>query len=412
MISVDSVSKTFKLYRTPSDRLKEIFLRKSFHTDFHAVNAVSFSVREGETIGIIGENGAGKSTLLKLLTGVLIPDSGHVHIDGRVTGLLELGTGFNPEFSGMENIIHNATYLGLSRSQINDRLSQIIEFTELGEFIHEPIKTYSSGMVMRLAFSVAIHADPRAFVVDEALSVGDAYFQQKCMKRILEFKASGGAIVFVSHDMNAVKILCDRAMLLNQGRAVESGSPETIINSYNYLIAHKSKGKEISYRDECITSGYGNQKAVIDNVSICGEDDQPAEIFISGRPAKIAIRITGYKDMDDITVGVLIRDRFGQDIFGTNSYHLEKEISIRAGRHVCLVYDFAELNLGPGKYSITAAVHTGSTHVEECVHWMDKCVAFEVVTGADPVFSGLLRMTPQLYFTEGMNSDFFGENLC
>jgi lipopolysaccharide transport system ATP-binding protein len=214
MISVKNISKTFKLYQAPSDRLKEILLRRCYHKNFQAVNNVSFEVQEGETLGIVGENGAGKSTILKLLTGILIPDTGSVHVSGKITGLLELGTGFNAEFSGIDNIIHNATYLGLSRSEIDKKLDTIIGFTELGEFIHEPIKTYSSGMVMRLAFSVAIHAEPRAFVVDEALSVGDAYFQQKCMKKIKDFKDNGGSIVFVSHDMNAVKVLCDQAILL------------------------------------------------------------------------------------------------------------------------------------------------------------------------------------------------------
>jgi lipopolysaccharide transport system ATP-binding protein len=213
MISVKNISKTFKLYQAPSDRLKEILLRRCYHKNFQAVNNVSFEVQEGETLGIVGENGAGKSTILKLLTGILIPDTGSVHVSGKITGLLELGTG------------HNATYLGLSRSEIDKKLDTIIGFTELGEFIHEPIKTYSSGMVMRLAFSVAIHAEPRAFVVDEALSVGDAYFQQKCMKKIKDFKDNGGSIVFVSHDMNAVKVLCDQAILLEHGSVVEQGEP-------------------------------------------------------------------------------------------------------------------------------------------------------------------------------------------
>ena len=221
MISVSNISKTFKLYKSPADRLKEIVLRRSFHRVFHALKDVSFEIQEGETLGIVGQNGAGKSTVLKLLTGILIPDTGNIHISGKITGLLELGTGFNAEFSGLDNIFLNGTYLGLSRQEIKSKLDNIIGFAELNEFIHEPIKTYSSGMVMRLAFSVAIHADPKAFVVDEALSVGDAYFQQKCMQKIKEFKNNGGSIVFVSHDMNAVKVLCDQAILLDEGHVVE-----------------------------------------------------------------------------------------------------------------------------------------------------------------------------------------------
>jgi lipopolysaccharide transport system ATP-binding protein len=397
MIIVKNISKTFKLYRKPSDRLKEIVLGRCFHKEFHAVDKVSFRVRPGETLGIVGENGAGKSTILKLLTGVLIPDEGSVDIAGRITGLLELGTGFNAEFSGIDNIIHNATYLGLSRKEIDERLDLIVEFTELGDFIHEPIKTYSSGMVMRLAFSVGIHAQPRAFVVDEALSVGDAYFQQKCMKKIKEFKDDGGAIVFVSHDMNAVKVLCDRSILLDHGRVVEYGDPETIINSYNFLIAQRSRGKEISYKDDKLTSGYGNHKVMIDQVTICDKDNNPGEIFISGHPARVNISMTCHTDIDDFTLGILIRDRFGQDLFGTNSFYLDKKISLKSKEVLVMTYDFKEFNLGPGKYSITAAIHTGPNHIDECVHWMDKCVAFEVVAGADASFTGLVRLTPHLH---------------
>ncbi|MBN1932757.1 MAG: ABC transporter ATP-binding protein [Desulfobacterales bacterium] len=404
MIFVENISKTFKLYRRPSDRLKEIVLRSCFHKEFQAVSDVSFEVREGETLGIVGENGAGKSTILKLLTGILIPDTGTVHIAGKITGLLELGTGFNAEFSGIDNIIHNATYLGLSRREIDERLDKIIAFTELNEFIKEPIKTYSSGMVMRLAFSVAIHADPKAFVVDEALSVGDAYFQQKCIKKIKGFKENGGSIVFVSHDMNAVKLLCDQAVLLEQGRLVDKADPETIINQYNFLIARKSRGDEIRYRNEEPSSGYGNRKVMIDHVSLVDENDTVSEIFISGRPFKIVVRLFGRESVENLTLGILIRDKFGQDIYGTNSYHLKKRISIKKEETIIITYAFKEFNIGPGKYSITAAIHTCSTHIDECYHWIDKGAVFEVVCGGGHVFNGLVRLTPNLYMKNGSAS--------
>ena len=397
MISVKNISKTFKLYRTPSDRLKEILLTRCYHKKFQAVKDVSLEVREGETLGIVGANGAGKSTILKLLTGILIPDTGSVHVAGKITGLLELGTGFNAEFSGIDNIIHNATYLGLSRQEIDQRLDAIIAFTELKEFIHEPIKTYSSGMVMRLAFSVAIHADPKAFVVDEALSVGDAYFQQKCMKKIKDFKDNGGSIIFVSHDMNAVKVLCDQAILLKEGSVVEQGDPETIINTYNFLIAKRSKGEEIRYQDKDPSSGYGNHKVIIDDVALIDENNNNSEIFISGHPFKIAVRLTGQETIDNLTLGVLIRDKFGQDIYGTNSYHLKKQIHIKQKQTIIITYAFEEFNIGPGKYSVTVAIHTGPTHIDECIHWMDKGAVFEVVSGDGHIFVGLARLTPDLY---------------
>lgn len=396
MIVVKNISKTFNLYRKPSDRLKEIFLRRCYHKEFHAVNDVSFEVPEGETLGIVGENGAGKSTILKLLTGILIPDTGAVHITGKITGLLELGTGFNSEFSGIDNIVHNATYLGLSKREIDNKMDTIIAFTELGEFIHEPLKTYSSGMVMRLAFSVAIHAEPKAFVVDEALAVGDAYFQQKCMQKIRDFKAEGGSIVFVSHDMNAVKVLCDKAILLDHGNVVEYGEPDAIINSYNFLIAQHSLGQKINYAEDRASSGYGNHKVMIESVTLEDKNQVQSEILLSGHPVKINVRLKGYEAMADLTLGIAIRDRFGQDIYGTNSYYLEKKISIEPEQILIVTYAFNEFNLGAGKYSVTAAVHTGPSHVDECVHWVDGAAVFEVVTGDGDFFSGLVRLVADL----------------
>ncbi|HAR34481.1 MAG TPA: ABC transporter ATP-binding protein [Desulfobacter sp.] len=400
MISVQNISKTFKLYRKPSERLKEILFRQCRHKKFDAVKDLSFMVPSGKTLGLIGENGAGKSTVLKLLTGVLIPDTGTVHISGKITGLLELGTGFNHEFSGIDNIIHNATYLGLSRPEINRKLDQIIAFTELGDFIHEPLKTYSSGMIMRLAFSVAIHAEPQAFVVDEALSVGDAYFQQKCMQKIREFKAGGGSIVFVSHDMNAVKVLCDEAILLDHGTAIAYGEPETIINAYNRHIARRSISDD-DVRAGPSLNGYGSRQVLIESVTLKDEHHNETKILISGKPADIVITLKGQASMEDLTLGIVIRDRFGQDVYGTNSHYLKKKINVQQGRTMDIVYSFDQFNLGPGKYSITAAIHTGASHVDQCVHWVDGCAVFETVLGDEPFFAGLIRLTPKLHVNGG-----------
>lgn len=398
MISVENISKRFKLYRKPSERLKEIIFRQCRHKKFDAVKDLSFTVPGGRTLGIIGENGAGKSTVLKLLTGILIPDTGTVHVSGRITGLLELGTGFNHEFSGIDNIIHNATYLGLSRPEINRKLETIIAFTELGDFIHEPLKTYSSGMIMRLAFSVAIHAEPKAFVVDEALSVGDAYFQQKCMQKIRAFKASGGSIVFVSHDMNAVKVLCDKAILLDHGTAIEYGEPEAIINAYNYHIARRSKPED-DVRADRSPNGYGTQQVLIKSVTLKDKHQNKTQILVSGQPADIVIALKGQASMEGLTLGIVIRDRFGQDIYGTNSHYLKKTFDVHQGQTMDVVYSFKQFNLGPGQYSITAAIHTGASHVDQCIHWVDGCAVFEIVLGDEPFFSGLIRLTPELYIT-------------
>ena len=397
MIKVEDLWKIFKLYRSPADRLKEIILRRSFHRTYKALRGVSFEVQDGEVLGIIGPNGAGKSTLLKILTGVLMPDQGFIHVSGRITGLLELGTGFNSEMTGLENIFLNGTLLGMSREEIENKLEDIINFSELGDFIYEPLKTYSSGMVMRLAFSVAIHAEPTCFVVDEALAVGDAYFQQKCMKRIKEFKEKGGSIIFVSHDMNAVKLLCDQAILLDQGYVLEQGVPEQVINLYNFLLAKKKKGEELEIShysaEKC---DYGDYQARIVEVTLKNAQGEPLEALISGKPAVFEIVVEAQKPIPNLTLGILIRDRFGQDIFGTNTYHLNKNFSLSPGERKTIRYIFDEFNLGVGKYTLTVALHTDETHVHQCYHWVDRICKFEVLPSDNFYFIGLTRLTPRV----------------
>ncbi len=393
MIFLQDIRKTFKYYNSPADRLKEILFRRQYHREFHALKGVGFQVGEGESVGIVGRNGAGKSTLLKILTGVLLPDSGAVHVDGRITGLLELGTGFNFEFTGLQNIYLNGSLLGMKRAEIDEKLEEIIAFTELGAFIHESLKTYSSGMVMRLAFSVAIHADPRACVVDEALAVGDAYFQHKCTRRIKEFRKAGGTIVLVSHDMNAVKILCDRVVLLEKGSLIQSGDPEKVINAYNFILAKKSKGEEIRIIESSDQVGsYGNRKAEILDVHLLNETRHETAIFTSGERCVFRILIKANQASDDITAGVLIRDRFGQDMFGVNTHHFQTPIRLDAGETAAVVYVIDELNLGPGKYSLTVALHGGATHVDDCHQWADGVKSFEVTSSGKFYFTGLVRM--------------------
>jgi lipopolysaccharide transport system ATP-binding protein len=397
MIKVEHISKEFKLYQNPADRLKEIVFRRTMHRKFFALKDVSFEVEKGQSLGVVGQNGAGKSTLLKILTGVLLPDSGSIHVGGRITGILELGTGFNLEFTGLQNIFLNGTLLGVSKKEINERLDAIIGFSELGDFIHEPIKVYSSGMVMRLAFSVAIHADPKAFVVDEALSVGDAYFQQKCMRKIKAFKNNGGSIIFVSHDMNAVKILCDRALLLDQGSKIEEGSPDKVINTYNFLLAKKGKGEEIHLRESSdAEKSYGNLKVEIIDAKMLDNNDQDSDVFISGEKCTVGIVLKANETMDDITVGILIRDRFGQDIFGTNTHHLKIPISLKSSERCVVKYVMDEFNLGSGKYTLNLALHKNDTHIDECYQWLDVIKTFEVIEGNDFRFIGFSRLKPQV----------------
>ena len=238
-VRVEHLQKIYKLYNKPTDRLKESLglTRKKLYREHYALNDVSFQVEQGETVGIIGTNGSGKSTILKIITGVLNQTDGEVEVNGRISALLELGAGFNPEYSGLENVYLNGTMMGFSREEIDQKLDSILKFADIGDFIHQPVKTYSSGMFVRLAFAVAINIDPEILIVDEALSVGDVFFQAKCYHKFEEFKKMGKTILLVSHDLGSVSKYCDRVVLLNQGEKVDEGEPKRIVDLYKKILA-------------------------------------------------------------------------------------------------------------------------------------------------------------------------------
>lgn len=393
MIEVDRLSKRFRFYRRPADRLRELILRRSFHQVHQALDEVSFSVASGRSLGIIGHNGAGKSTLLKLLNGVLLPDSGQIRSGGRITGLLELGTGFNFELSGLRNIEHNGLLIGMNAAEIDARREAIIAFAELGDFIHEPLRTYSSGMVMRLAFAIAIHAEPDTFLVDEALAVGDAHFQQKCYRSIRDFRARGGSIILVSHDLNAIKMMCDEALLLDHGKVLEWGEPERVVNVYNFLVARQNDAQLALEHSSPEHTEYGTREAEILAVSLLGEDSG-ADTVSSGEQVSIRLRWQNHQTLPGLTAGILIRDRFGQDIFGTNTELLAQPLPLAAG-HWQLDFKLA-LNIAPGKYTLTVALHEDENHIEHCYHWQDSALRFEVAGVRGARFAGLCRLLPEL----------------
>jgi lipopolysaccharide transport system ATP-binding protein len=399
-ISVQNLTKTYKLYNSPLDRLKESLhpLRRQYHHDFHALKDVSFEVRKGETVGIIGMNGSGKSTLLKIITGVITPTVGNVAVHGRISALLELGAGFNPEMTGLENVFFNGMLMGFSSEEMEARIDDILSFADIGEFVNQQVKTYSSGMFVRLAFAVAITIEPEIFVVDEALSVGDAYFQQKCMDRIKAFKEAGGAIIFVSHDMGAVKMLCNRAIFLNHGELLDEGTPENVVQMYNYVLARMSRGEEIQVVKENGHSSFGNLKVEIVKVTLENEFGVDSRLFVAGENVKIRLLVKAREKVDAVVVGILVRDRFGQDIFGTNSHLLDRIVSMKAGESLCFEYTVL-LNIGMGKYTLTTAVHRNSNHVGESYHWCDSILNFEVVGSKDHIFVGLAKLEVGLSIT-------------
>lgn len=391
MIEIKHISKVFKLYKKPSDRLRELFLGRPCHHLFQALDDVSLVVESGETCGVIGKNGAGKSTLLKVLTGVLMPDSGDIITSGKVTGLLELGTGFDPALSGRQNITVNGLLLGMDHDEIARKREVMIEFSELADFIDEPLRTYSSGMTMRLAFSIAIHAEPKCFVIDEALSVGDAHFQQKCMRKIREFRDGGGSIIFVSHDLNAVKMLCDKVLVLDNGRVVAQGSAEDAVNHYNQIIAALDDEADKSSRSG---TDYGTRQVQILAVAVRGERSQ-GRVVSAGEATVVSVQIKARERVEDVTVGIMIRDRFGQDIFGTNSHQLDARMDLNADQEMTV--DFViDMAVAPGKYTLTAALHSRENHLEDCYHWYDNAAGFEVAGISGPSFSGVCRLRTQL----------------
>jgi ABC-type polysaccharide/polyol phosphate transport system ATPase subunit len=404
MIKVSNISKKFRSYHSPADRLKEIVFRKKYHREIAALNNVSFEVQEGETLGIVGQNGAGKSTLLKILSGVLLPDSGHIQVDGKITGLLELGTGFNPELTGIENVYMNGTLLGLSKEEIERKIETIVDFTELGDFIYEPIKTYSSGMLMRLAFSTAMHAEPKCFLVDEALSVGDAYFQQKCMRKIIEFKNNGGSIIFVSHDMNAVKTLCDSAILLDNGRIIDNGEPRDIVDFYQGMTLKKlhtgEAEVEVKKIDKFgkIESQTSTGEVELTSFEILNEYDEEITCIESEKTVKIVFEIKSRKDLLDPHFGIALRNKLGVSVFETNTYCMNLETQpLKRDKIVKVVYEF-KCPLAPGDYSISIGVGDngyGEGSFEQYLLLVHDVEILKVLTNNDSiVYSGIFNMSP------------------
>jgi lipopolysaccharide transport system ATP-binding protein len=397
MLTVDGLKKTYKLYDKPSDRLKSYILKKQYYRLYTAIESVSFKLGAGESLGVLGQNGAGKSTLLKMLAGVLLPDQGSINIAGKITGLLELGTGFDINLTGYDNVLINGLLIGMSQQEIEAKRQEIIDFSELHDFINEPMRTYSSGMAMRLAFSIAIHADPECFLVDEALSVGDGYFQQKCINKIKQYRQAGGALVFVSHDLNAVKMVCDRVIVLDQGNVVADCDPEEGVNVYNRLLARESQQDQSSIGNRVgpqSAQNYGSNLAQFLAIDVAGQNSH-TEVVSSGERLHIKMHIKANANLPDITVGIMLRDRFGQDIFGTNSHLKGHSMSLKEGQEIIVSYAITAA-IAAGKYTLTAALHSSENHLMDCYHWCDRIATFEVAGSCGAPFSGVCDLPTEI----------------
>ena len=373
VIQVKDLTKMYKLYDKPSDRLKEALglTRKKLYKEHYALHDVTFDIHEGECVGIIGTNGSGKSTILKIITGVLTPTEGEVNVDGRISALLELGAGFNMEYSGLENVYLNGTMIGFSKEEIDARLDDILEFADIGDFIHQPVKTYSSGMFVRLAFAVAINIDPEILVVDEALSVGDVFFQAKCYHKFEEFKKQGKTILFVSHDLSSVSKYCDRVILLNKGVKLDEGSPKQMVDLYKQLLVGQNpvkqneteNGQDTSKTEAAKDKGsfqanpnlleYGNRMAEIIDFEVIDDRGMCSNTIEKGTSFRIRVKARFNEEIQEPILAYTFKNIKGTEITGTNTMFEKVQIERSGKGDTCTVTFTQDMNLQGGEYLLS-----------------------------------------------------------
>lgn len=418
-IKAEDLSKIYHLYAKPIDRLKESLhpLRKKYHKKFHALEQVTFQVKRGETVGILGRNGSGKSTLLKLLTGVLTPSSGMVVVEGRTLALLELGAGFNPELTGIENIYFNGTLFGASRHEMDEKLEAILEFADIGDFVYQPVKTYSSGMYVRLAFAVIANMNADVLIIDEALSVGDAFFVQKCMRFLRKF-TEYGTLIFVSHDTSAITSLCTRAIWLDKGIIQLDATPKEVTEAYLEKLYEMKQGESVNdvapppmrqnlsstLRDMRLDfinlstlrndiqlfqfdeegNSFGKGGASIHNVTILDEQKRPLSWCVGGENVVLSIRCKALQSLKKPIIGFLVKDRLGQIVFADNTFltYIGHPQSAKCGQEIEARFSFRMPLMPKGDYSICVAIADG-TQEEHIQHqWMNDVLMFKIETSS------------------------------
>jgi lipopolysaccharide transport system ATP-binding protein len=438
-IKAENLSKCYQIYEHPKDRLRQFVLPrlqrlanaqpKQYYREFWALKGVSFAVTKGETVGIIGRNGSGKSTLLQLICGTLNPSSGSITTHGRIAALLELGSGFNPEFTGRENVYLNASVLGLNRSETESRFNDIETFADIGGFIDQPVKTYSSGMMVRLAFAVLAHVDPQILIIDEALAVGDAFFTQKCMRFIREFQLGGGTLLFVSHDTGALRSLCNRAIWLEKGEVVQEGSPKEISELYLEAFYEEKQGKGTHTRMRAIekhdptrplkdqrlsfinstnlrndlkifsfdpdSPSFGAGGAQIVMAQFLGEDQHPLSWVVGGELVTLSVQAHALQPLSAPIIGFTIKDRLGQALFGDNTYlsYRRQDMACDAGCEIRANFKFQMPILPMGDYSVNVAIADGTQEDHIQHHWMHDAVVFR--SESTSVSTGLIGIPMQ-----------------
>ncbi|MCR8722040.1 ABC transporter ATP-binding protein [Pseudomonas syringae] len=397
LLSVKNLGKAYRVYASEFQRIARWFGLSTKPKEEHWVlKHISFSIHPGEAIGIVGQNGAGKSTLLKMITGTLQPTEGSVQVNGRIAAILELGMGFTADLTGRQNVYHAAGLMGFNADRIDEVIKEIEAFAEIGTYFDEPVRTYSSGMQMRVAFAVATAIRPEILIVDEALSVGDSYFQHKSFDRIREFQKQGTTLLIVSHDRGSIQALCNRAILLEKGTVIKDGKPEEVMDFYNALIAEK-ENTTVQLReleDGLVQTRSGSGEATIGPVTLHNAAGERIEYVSVGEPVSLRINARVNSAIPELVVGYLIKDRLGQPVYGTNTHHMGcKVVDLHAGESLDYVFSFTA-NLGPGSYSIAVALHTTDSHLSRNYEWVDLTLVFNIVNISQSEFVGLAWLPP------------------
>ncbi len=399
-ITVSDLGKAYKKYPTRWARLAEWVIpgHKKRHELAWVLQDINFTVSPGEAMGIVGMNGAGKSTLLKMITGTTMPTTGSVEITGCVAALLELGMGFHPDFTGRQNAYMAGQLLGLTVENIDRLMPEIEDFAEIGDYIDQPVRMYSSGMQMRLAFSVATAQRPDVLIVDEALSVGDAYFQHKSFDRIRKYRDQGTTLLLVSHDKGSVQAICDRAILLNSGKLAREGEPESVMDFYNAMLADKENHKvEQKIQDDGkIQTISGTGEATVTDVALLNEQGERVELIDVGESVTLQVSVKANKRIPQLILGYGIKDRLGQVVYGTNTFHTEQVLGDFEAEERCTFNIKFSANIGPGTYSVQTALVSSDTHLENNFEWRDLALVFKVVNMSKTHFVGTAWVEPEI----------------
>lgn len=397
-LRIRNIGKAYKHYGRKWGRLAEWLGSGSRHDLRWVLRNVSFDVSPGEAMGIVGVNGAGKSTLLKIVTGTTKPSTGTVETGGRISALLELGMGFHPDFTGRQNAFMAAQLQGYTAAEVESRIGEIESFAEIGDYFDRPVRIYSSGMQVRVAFSVATAFRPDILVVDEALAVGDAYFQHKCFQRIREFQEERTTLLIVSHDPSAIQSLCSRAVLLDEGMVVREGSPDEVMDFYNALIADRQNStvtlRKLENGKTQTISGTG--AACVSSITLRNGKGEPVEFVNVGEPVTLDIEVAAREDIPVLVLGYMIKDRLGQTMYGTNTWHTKQLLlNVRKGESIRYRIHFP-MNLGPASYSVSTALTDSYMHLANNYEWRDFALIFQVANTDKNPFAGSSWIEPKI----------------